>query len=145
MSLVTVLQSTTSTTLVHSGLIKYGMEYYKRRSVSETQVPDTCNIATTLAIRCAGTGGLAYRYVAYLAAAFLVFFRCHPRRWSKTVTVQVGRYSQPSSRTACITNARLTTVQPSSRARIIGPVVLPEAQFYVNGLTLTGPTRSENQ
>ena len=31
--------------------------------------------------------GLAYRHVAYLAAAFLGFLRCHPRRWFKTVTV----------------------------------------------------------
>ena len=47
----------------------------------------TRNIATTHAIRCAATSGLAYRHVAYLAAAFLGFLRCHPRRWFKTVTV----------------------------------------------------------
>ena len=43
-------------------------------------------VATTRAIRCAATSGLAYRHVAYLSAAFLSFLRCHHRRWSKTVT-----------------------------------------------------------
>ena len=50
------------------------------------QAPDTCNIATTRAIRCAATSGLAYRHVAYLSAAFWGFLRCHPRRWSVTIS-----------------------------------------------------------
>ena len=47
----------------------------------------------------------------------------------------VGRYSQPSSRTADITNARLATVQSSLGTRIIGPVVLPRAQLRRGRLT----------
>ena len=45
------------------------------------------NIGATRADRCADTSGLAYIHVAYLAAAFLGFLRCHPRGWSNTVTV----------------------------------------------------------
>ena len=58
----------------------------------KSQAPDTCNIATTRAIRCTATSVLAYayRHVAYLAAAFLGFLRCHARRRSKTVTISTG-------------------------------------------------------
>ena len=133
------------------------------------------NIATTRPIRCAATSGLAYRHVAYLVAASWVSSGANPgdgpRPWP---LVHVRRYSQPFSRTAYITNARLATVQPSLGAWIIGPAVLPEAQcrpgpfngtartknsptrwiqkrirahpaVHVNGLMLTGPARAENR
>ena len=91
------------------------------------------NIAATRTDRCAATSGLAYRHVAYLAAAFLGFLRCLPRRWSKTVTISpCWKIFSTVFATADITNALLAMVQPSLMERIIGPVML---QFWRPVLT----------
>ena len=104
--------------------------FQKRRRLTHVTIATTRAI---IIIRCTAPSWLAYRHVAYLTATVLGFLRCHFRRWSKTVTVtlvHVGRYSQPFLRIAYIINARLATVQPSLTlgARIIGPVLLPDAQ-----------------
>ena len=88
------------------------------------QAPDTCNIATTGAITCASTSGLAYSY-SFSRQLSWIFSGTIPGDGPRPL-VQVGRYSQPSSRTADISDVS-TIVRGANNRPCCAP--FPDTNF----------------
>ena len=122
------------------------------------------NIATTRAIRCAATSGLAYRHLAHITAAVLGFLRCHSRWKIFSIFFANSLYYQcaigdgstvvggANNLPCCAPGGPVSTwtVRRNCPDKIVLPVGFQRESehirpVHVNGLTPTGPARAENR